>query len=168
MMLVSLVAWLKAQGFDVVKQTLDGTGVYAQRYRRSDRAESWGQDGPSYQRRPHLYGRSERSEFTSEVAGSVHAIIGLQPFRQAHKHNRKRVPKGGNRASLCTKSAAGALSSTTAAPSPNIANAPPYLVPEILKGYNADGLSVSGKGQKIAILIDTFPNDTDLHGVLAA
>jgi kumamolisin len=157
-----LVAWLKAQGFDVVKQTLDGTGVYAQAT-VAQIEQSLGvkmvrvtKDGLTYtaaQNAPSL---------PAEVAGSVHAIIGLQPFRQAHKHNRKRVPKGGNRASLCTKSAAGALSSTTAAPSPNIANAPPYLVPEILKGYNADGLSVSGKGQKIAILIDTFPNDTDL------
>ncbi|HXO35846.1 MAG TPA: S53 family peptidase [Candidatus Acidoferrales bacterium] len=157
-----LVAWLKAQGFDVVKQTLDGTGVYAQAT-VAQIEQSLGvkmlrvtKDGLTYtaaQNAPSL---------PAEVAGSVHAIIGLQPFRQAHKHNRKRVPKGGNRASLSPKSAAGAPSSTTVAPSPNIANAPPYLVPEILKGYGADGLSVSGRGQKIAVLIDTFPNDTDL------
>src|SRR5262249_39001792 len=47
-------------------------------------------------------------------------------------------------------------------PSPNIQNAPPYLVSEILKAYNANGLSVTGKGQTIAILIDTFPADSDL------
>jgi kumamolisin len=33
---------------------------------------------------------------------------------------------------------------------------------ELLKAYNADDLPVSGKGQTIAILIDTFPADTDL------
>ena len=32
----------------------------------------------------------------------------------------------------------------------------------MLKAYNADGLTVTGKGQTIAILIDTFPKDADL------
>jgi kumamolisin len=50
----------------------------------------------------------------------------------------------------------------TAGPTTNIANAPPYLVSEILKAYNANGLGVTGKGQTIAILIDTFPKDADL------
>jgi len=35
-------------------------------------------------------------------------------------------------------------------------------VPEVLTAYNADGLGVTGKGQTIAILIDTFPADADL------
>jgi kumamolisin len=47
---------------------------------------------------------------------------------------------------------------------PNIDNAPPYLVREILKAYNADSLGVNGTGEKIAILIDTFPVDSDLQG----
>jgi len=47
-------------------------------------------------------------------------------------------------------------------PAPNIANAPPYLVSEILGAYNANGLGVTGAGQTIAILIDTFPSDADL------
>jgi kumamolisin len=47
-------------------------------------------------------------------------------------------------------------------PAPNIANAPPYLVSEVLKAYNADGLGVTGKGQTIAILIDTVPSNADL------
>jgi kumamolisin len=160
--LQALVAWLKNQGFEIVKESSDGTGVYAKA--TVDQIEqSLGvkmvrvtKDGLTYtaaQNAPSL---------PAEVAQSVHAIIGLQPFRQAHKHNRQRLPKGGNRASLNTKSTKGAVSTATVAPSPNIANAPPYLVQEILKSYNADGLSVTGKGQKIAILIDTFPNDADL------
>jgi kumamolisin len=36
------------------------------------------------------------------------------------------------------------------------------LVQEVLKAYNADGVGVTGKGQIIAILIDTFPADSDL------
>ncbi len=47
-------------------------------------------------------------------------------------------------------------------PATIIDNAPPYMVPEILKAYGADGLDVTGKGQTIAILIDTFPDDSDL------
>jgi kumamolisin len=35
-------------------------------------------------------------------------------------------------------------------------------VSEILKAYGADGLPVTGKGQTIAILIDTFPTAADL------
>ncbi len=54
------------------------------------------------------------------------------------------------------------MSALPAGPSPNIANAPPYLVAEILKAYGANGLGVTGKGQTIAILIDTFPADADL------
>jgi|SRR5208282_2680149 len=50
-----------------------------------------------------------------------------------------------------------------AGPGRNIANTPPYLVQEVLKAYNADGLQVTGKGQVIAILIDTFPADDDLE-----
>jgi kumamolisin len=37
-----------------------------------------------------------------------------------------------------------------------------FLVGEVLRAYNADGLSVTGKGQTIAILIDTVPADSDL------
>jgi kumamolisin len=86
-----------------------------------------------------------------EVAGAVRSINGLQPFRQANKHLLRIHPQDGNRA---TPDAGGVV--------PNIANAPPYLVSEILKAYNADNLGVSGKGQTIAILIDTFPADSDL------
>jgi kumamolisin len=35
-------------------------------------------------------------------------------------------------------------------------------VSEVLRAYNADNLSVTGRGQTVAILIDTFPVDSDL------
>src|SRR5262249_19482196 len=90
----------------------------------------------------------------ADVGKGVHAIIGLQPFRHAHKHYKLRRPRGGNRLSLAGN---GDL-----AASKNVQNAPPYLVQEVMKAYNADGLSVTGKGQTVAILIDTFPVDSDL------
>jgi len=43
-----------------------------------------------------------------------------------------------------------------------IDNAPPYTVPEILLAYNATGLGVTGAGQTIGIVIDTFPLSSDL------
>jgi kumamolisin len=158
----TLETWLKAQGFRIVKESSDGTGVYAEA--TVDQIEKSlnvkmvrvTRDGLTYtasQNAPSL---------PAEVATSVHAIIGLQPFRQAHKHSRIRVPKNGNRRSLGAKSTTATVAAAMPAPSPNISNAPPYLVSEILKAYNADGLPVTGKGQKIAILIDTFPNDDDL------
>ena len=100
----------------------------------------------------------------SNVANGVHAIIGLQPFRQARKQSRMCMPHNGNRTSLNGKSprSRGRRPAAAAAPVTAIDNAPPYIVPEILKAYGADGLNVTGKGQTIAILIDTFPADSDL------
>jgi hypothetical protein len=41
-------------------------------------------------------------------------------------------------------------------------NQPPYTVKEVATAYNAVGLSVNGAGQKIGIVIDTFPASSDL------
>jgi kumamolisin len=54
------------------------------------------------------------------------------------------------------------VDTAAAEPAPSIANAPPYLVSEILHAYNAAGLGLTGKGQTIAILIDTVPLAADL------
>ncbi len=176
----TLVSWLKTQGYNVTQVTLDGTGVYAEasidnvekrlgvtmvRVTKDGLTFSASQNAPS---------------LPSDIGKNVRAIIGLQPFRRAHKHNIKCVPKSGNRASLDAISGkskkvkgkaaagkgatrrAGARAGSGPSPSPNISNAPPYLVSEVLKAYNADGLSVTGKGQTIAILIDTVPADADL------
>jgi kumamolisin len=106
----------------------------------------------------------------------VHAIIGLQPFRQARKQSRMFLPLNDNRALLGVRSprprgaqprGARAARAAAAPPTVNIDNAPPYVVPEILKAYGADGLGLSGKGQTIAILIDTVPNDADLRAFWA-
>jgi kumamolisin len=43
-----------------------------------------------------------------------------------------------------------------------IDNQPPYTVNEIAGAYNAAGLGVNGSGQKIGIVIDTFPASSDL------
>src|ERR1051326_981578 len=168
----ALIAWLKKEGFEITEVSDDGASVYARATAKQiEKSLDVTKDGISYtsaQNAPSL---------PSKVGAGVNAIIGLQPFRRAHKHSRMRVPYHANRASLdgaaastkkstaskSTKKKSAKKGGTGAAgPTTNIANNPPYLVSEILKAYNADGLGVTGKGQTIAILIDTFPSDSDL------
>jgi kumamolisin len=153
----ALKNWLAQQGFKVTGQSPDGTGVYANatvgqiQQSLAVKMVQVTKDGITYtaaQNAPSL---------PSDVGAPVHAILGLQPFRHAYKHkarllavhNRSTVDRNGQ-------------------PVPNIENSPPYLVGEILKAYNADNLGVTGKGQTIAILIDTFPNDGDLAAFWSA
>lgn len=151
----ALVTWLKKHGYKINHVSADGTGIYADA--TVDQIEKTldvkmvrvTKDGITYtaaQNAPSL---------PADVGKSVHAIIGLQPFRQMYKNFRKFIHQETNRIGLLAPTAA-------ASPAPNIKNAPPYLVSEVLKAYNANGLKVTGKGQTIAILIDTFPNDSDL------
>src|SRR5437588_7687193 len=83
----------------------------------------------------------------ASLAPVVLGINGLQPHIKAHKHSH-RVPMESTR----IVSTPGQFAS----PSPQTANRPPYLVGEILKAYDANGLSLTGSGQKIAVVIDTF------------
>ncbi|HZR20577.1 MAG TPA: S53 family peptidase [Verrucomicrobiae bacterium] len=151
-----LVTWLKGQGFEILPAPNDGSSVYARasvdqiekslavktvRVTKEGVTYTAAQDAPS---------------LPVEVGKNVQAIIGLQPFRRAHKHFRMSCPNGDNRLSLVPDTA------SVDGPSPSIANSPPYLVAEVLKAYNADAVGVTGKGQTIAILIDTFPADKDL------
>ena len=46
--------------------------------------------------------------------------------------------------------------------SPTTAYTVPYSISDILTAYNAKNLGVTGSGQKIAILIDTVPSNSDL------
>jgi kumamolisin len=150
----ALLKWLHAQGFTDVEVSKDRTSVYAQA--TAERIENSlrvtmvrvTKAGLTYT------AATNAPSLPAEIGGPVQAIIGLQPFRQAQKHFRIRTPQGGNRAGLSQTDGA--------SPSPNVENAPPYLVSEILKAYDADRLSVTGNGQTIAILIDTFPSHPDL------
>jgi len=149
-----LKSWLESNGYKIVQVSPDNTSIYAEstvgiiqktlavnmvRVTRDGITYNAAQNAPS---------------LPEEVGTGVHAIIGLQPFRQAHKHIRTFTPVNGNRVSS---------PESAAAPTTNIQNAPPYLISEVLKAYNADGLGVTGKGQTIAILIDTFPKKSDLQ-----
>jgi kumamolisin len=150
----ALTKWLQAQGFTGVEVSKDRTSIYAQATAEQIqkalqvtmvRVTKGGLTYTAAQNAPSL---------PADIGAPVQAIIGLQPFRHAHKHSRMQLPRNRNRAGLGQTEAG--------TPSPNLENKPPYLVLEILKAYNADGLPVTGNGQTIAILIDTFPFDPDL------
>ncbi|WP_233836623.1 S53 family peptidase [Paraburkholderia sp. ZP32-5] len=152
-----LVAYLKTQGFKIDEVSNDRTRVVT--HATVKQIESSLQvnmvqvtrDGITYTV------AKDAPSLPSDVSNGVHAILGLQPCFHAHKHFRRITPT--NR--FEPSNPASKTGEPTAAP--NIANSPPYLVGEILKAYNAAGLNLTGKGQIIAILIDTFPADSDLQ-----
>ncbi len=152
----TLLTWLKKEGFEITKINSDGSTVYTKanvaNIEKSLQVNMVRvtKDGLTYTAAQNF------PSLPSEIGAGVSDIGGLQPFHQAKKHFRMRVPKHGNRVSALPTLGAGF------APSPSVDNAPPYLISEILKAYNADNIGVSGNGQTIAILIDTFPLDSDL------
>jgi kumamolisin len=164
----ALASWLKSEGFKIEKISADRTSLYAQgtveQIQKSLNVNMVRvtKDGITYtaaQNAPSL---------PADVGRNVSAIVGLQPFRRAHKQFRIFVPQSGVTAPVRRTKPATAKGRATsrrakgAAPSAAAVPQDGYLVSEILRAYDADGLSVTGKGQTIAILIDTFPTTEDL------
>jgi kumamolisin len=164
----SLIKWLKANHFEV--EATEGTSIYAKatvsQIEKSlmvnmVRVTKGGMTYTAAQNAPSL---------PADVGSSVHAIIGLQPFRQFQKHSVRFIPATDSplsfdRGKSTAKAVKGRKTAKKAAPaaaSAAMPNSPPYLVSELLKTYNADALSVTGAGQTIGILIDTFPSASDL------
>ncbi len=147
----ALKSWLTNEGFKIVGESPGSTGVYA-KATVGTIEQSLGVKMISVTKKGVTYTAAKNApSLPTAVGAAVHAIIGLQPFRHAHKHMAQKLIQH-NRASL----------DAHGLPAPNIANTPPYLVSEILHAFNADGLGVTGAGQTIAILIDTFPHDSDI------
>ena len=147
----ALKSWLTEQGFKITGESPGGTGVYA-KATVGQIEQSLGVNMVNVTNKGITYTSAQNApSLPMSVGAPVHAIIGLQPFRHAYKHSAHKLIKN-NRATL----------DRNGLPAPNIANSPPYLVAEILRAYNANALGVTGAGQTIAILIDTFPNDDDV------
>jgi kumamolisin len=158
----ALVSWLKSQGFKIEHISSDRTSIYARgtvdqiqkslavnmvRVMKDGITYTAAQDAPS---------------LPAEVAKNVSAIIGLQPFRRAHKHFRMCTPQNavGKAPSSRTVAKRGSKARAKAAAAAAVHEG--YLVAQVQKAYGADGLNLTGKGQTIAIMIDTFPTDDDL------
>ena len=149
-----LVTWLKAEGFDNVQPSFDGTSVYA-KGKASQISKSLLVDMRRVTKEGSTFVAAQNApSLPMDVGAPVHDIIGLQPFRHANKHAVMQRPKNSAGAPAAGTAAA------VAAPAATVG--PPFFVSEINKAYGADGLTVTGKGQTIAILIDTAPLDTDL------
>ena len=114
----ALTAWLGTQGFEIGNVSADNASIYAsapvatienslqvQMVRVS-------RDGFTY-----TAARNAPSLPVS-VGAAVQAIGGLQPFRQAHKHSRRRPPRNSNRSGL------GLAGPGAPEPSPSISNSP--------------------------------------------
>ena len=133
----AVVDWLKGQGFTITQDDPSRLAVFA-KGRVADVARAF----QTTFARVAADGREHTSAVTAPslpaaLAPVVLGVNGLQPHLQPQKHSRP-VP----------------LSTT--------GNGPPFLPSQIAKAYNANGLSQTGAGQTIGIIIDTFPADSDL------
>lgn len=153
----ALTTWLKSQGFDIMSVSKDRSCVFARatvaqiehslqvkmvRVTRNGVTHTAAQSAPS---------------LPADIGAEVDSIGGLQPFLHMHKHFRKITPFVSR-----PPGRDGAAQQMEAAALGNV-KPPPYKPWDILKAYGADNLTVTGKGQIIAILIDTFPDDADLQ-----
>ncbi len=163
----SLLSWLKEHGFQITSTSPDRTSIYAkgtvEQIEKSLQVKMARVtvEGITYN------AVKDAPSLPTKVGDPVHAIIGLQPFQRANKHSVIFRPPNGNRQTGSQEPPDALLASAPGgapAPAPNIANQPPYLVPEILQAYHANNLGVTGAGETIAILIDTVPKLVDLKG----
>ena len=153
----ALTAWLATQGFNIESVSADNTSIYASAP-VAQIEQSLQVQMVRVNREGFTYTASRNApSLPVSVGAAVQAIGGLQPFQQAHKHNRRRLPRNSNRSAL------GVTGPGAPEPAANISNSPPYLPGEILQAYNASGLGLDGSGQTIAIVIDTFPADADMQ-----
>ena len=137
--------WLVGQGFRVTMDDARRLGVFA-RGTAAQVQTSFGVTMQSVTVGGVTYAAASTApSLPASIAGPVLGIHGLQPYLRAHRHSQI----------------------TAVNPTAQATVAPPYLVPEILQAYDAANLSVgstslTGANQKIAIVIDTFPVDSDL------
>jgi kumamolisin len=132
--------WLIAQGFQVQPRAKYELSIFA----RGTVAQLQRVFGAAFAR-VQFRGEEHTSAVTApslpaDIAGPVLSVNGLQPHLHAFPHFLRK-------ATGVTKS---------------IQNQPPYLVPEIEGAYGASNGSGYGSGQKIGIVIDTFPKSSDL------
>jgi kumamolisin len=140
----ALSKWLTKNGFTVTHRSADNTSIYASA--TAAQITNKLQVAMARITRGGLTYTAARNapSLPAGVGAPVVAIGGLQPFIQANKHLR-------------------------AAPQEAAAvETAHFTITDILRTYAADALTsnstpVTGEGQTIAILIDTFPADTDLE-----
>jgi kumamolisin len=144
----ALLQWLSVRGYEIIEISRDRASVYVTASARVI-SETLNLtmarvtvDGTTY------VAALDPPSLPAEIGRFILAIVGLQPFLGLKKG--LRWTSGDSPTKQTTPAASGGQ--------------PPYLVSEIRKAYSADHLGADGSNQAIAILIDTFPTDTDLRG----
>jgi kumamolisin len=151
-----LTSWLESHGFRVARTSDDGTSVYATST-VSNIAEQLQVDIAKVTKDGVTYSAARTApSLPADVGEGVRAILGLQPYRQLNKHFRRYVAP-------TDVSGSRGLAAAAASATGN----PPYLVDDLRAAYGAQDLTVTGKGQVIAILIDTVPLTKDLKAFWA-
>lgn len=136
--------WITGQGFKITRQDGNHLAIFA-RAKVSEIQQALQVDFA----RVMMEGKEYTSAVTApSVPTSVSSLLvginGLQPHLRAHRHLQQRQ--------LLPNS----LTGTNA----------PYLPSQVAQAYNANGLygsNITGAGQSIAIVIDTFPAKSDLQ-----
>lgn len=136
----TVISWLVAQGFKITGQDTNCLAIFVsgrvrdiQQILKVNFARVMA-DGKEYTSA--ISAPSVPSLLSSRLLG----INGLQPHLRAHKH-------------------------LVMTPASGISQEAPYSPSQIAYAYNADSLyssNVTGSGQAIAVVIDTFPNQSDL------
>jgi kumamolisin len=136
----AVVDWLSSSGFKITRTDPRHLTVFASGTVNQLQAEmhvSFGEvaaDDRSY------VSATTAPMVPSSLASIVLGVNGLQPHLHPRKHLSGLVPNVGTNTSFL----------------------PPFSPAEILKAYEADSLGATGSGEKIAIVIDTFPTASDL------
>ena len=136
----SVIAWLKGEGLTITSEDPSHLAVFG----RGTIAQVSNAFQATFAR-VSLAGRETTSAVTAPslpaaLSGVILGINGLQPHLLPQKHIRQ--------------AAMHPLSTT--------GNGPPFLPSQIAKAYNGSSVTQTGAGQTIAIVIDTFPLNSDL------
>lgn len=168
----SVAAWLRSQGFKNVIITSDRTAVFSQatvdqvQKSLNVKMESVVVDGKR------VVSAATPPQLPAEIAASVTGIQGLQPWVRAQRRAiTRRVYEQRVRDEEPSRDSPpqGLLPNATAGGGHTIVPGKAALAPlalkisDVLHWYNAHTLGTSGRGQTIAVLIDTFPNRSDLR-----
>jgi kumamolisin len=141
-----LKKWLGENGFTFTQESPDHLNVFATAPARvAAKALEFELGRVTKDGITHTAARTAPS-LPADVGSRVRDIRGLQGFVQLRKH--RIMPRPTVRA---VAPAAGP-----------VGNSPPYFPSAILSAFQGSELDLDGSGQKIAILIDTFPLNTDL------
>ncbi len=147
----TVATWLTGQGFKIVRQDDNHLAIFV----RASIGKIQQALNVSFAR-VSLEGEEFTSAITApSVPAAVSALLvgvnGLQPHIRAHKHL---IPVAAAAAPAAVK------------PNSLTGTSPPYLPSQIAHAYHADTLynaNVTGTGQAVAIVIDTFPATADLQ-----